>query len=269
MEWAASIPAITEDRERQADNLLNGSSIEEGAIDGKPSSESEEKGFDGKKLARDIAGEISGEYDVRRAWDGIDPSTGEKLSTWERISAGGMAVAGLTPVGKVAKIGKGVKMTAKAAEAANTTKKASKVDRSFYINSGGRNGSISVDEWFRRDAHAVKTYEEIRNSSSDVQSIVKNTGIHERHVSRAKEHVFFKKHDLGEQGYNRFDPDYPIAQGWKRLESGNFLKEDMDLLRHEIFESRFEGIFKTDYKTAHKATVRSGRPWEIPKIDKE
>ncbi|MED1092694.1 pre-toxin TG domain-containing protein [Bacillus paramycoides] len=269
MEWATSIQAITEDRKRQADNLLNGSSIEEGAIDGKPSSESEEKGFDGKKLARDIAGEISGEYDVRRAWDGIDPSTGEKLSTWERISAGGMAVAGLTPVGKVAKIGKGVKMTAKAAEAANTTKKASKVDRSFYINSGGRNGSISVDEWFRRDAHAVKTYEEIRNSSSDVQSIVKNTGIHERHVSRAKEHVFFKKHDLGEQGYNRFDPDYPIAQGWKRLESGNFLKEDMDLLRHEIFESRFEGIFKTDYKTAHNATVRSGRPWEIPKIDKE
>ncbi|MGH1323964.1 pre-toxin TG domain-containing protein [Bacillus pretiosus] len=128
MEWTASIQTIEEDRKRQADNLLNGSPIEEGAIDGRPSSESEEKGFDGKKLARDIAGEISGEYDVRRAWDGIDPSTGEKLSTWERISAGGMAVAGLTPVGKVAKIGKGVKMTAKAAEAANTVKKAEKVE---------------------------------------------------------------------------------------------------------------------------------------------
>ncbi|WP_367735779.1 hypothetical protein [Bacillus nitratireducens] len=43
----------------------------------------------------------------------------------------------------------------------------------------------------------------------------------------------------------------------------------MDLIRHEIFESRFEGIFKTDYTTAHKATVKSGRPWEIPKIDRE
>ncbi|WP_322833390.1 hypothetical protein [Bacillus cereus] len=43
----------------------------------------------------------------------------------------------------------------------------------------------------------------------------------------------------------------------------------MDLLRHEIFESRFEGIFKTDYKTAHNATVKSGRPWEIPEIDRE
>lgn len=43
----------------------------------------------------------------------------------------------------------------------------------------------------------------------------------------------------------------------------------MDLLRHEIFESRFEGIFKTDYKTAHNATVKSDRPWEIPEIDRE
>ncbi|EEM61173.1 hypothetical protein bthur0007_9120 [Bacillus thuringiensis serovar monterrey BGSC 4AJ1] len=95
--------------------------MEEGAMCGKTSSE--EKGFDGGKLARDIAGEISGEYDVRRVWDGIDPSTGEKLSGWERAGAGVMAVAGLTPFGKIAKVGKGVKMTAKATEAVNTAKK--------------------------------------------------------------------------------------------------------------------------------------------------
>ncbi|EJR66515.1 hypothetical protein IIO_01131 [Bacillus cereus VD115] len=125
MEWTTSIQAITEDRNRQAESLLNSSSIEEGAIDSRPSSESksEEKGFDGKKLARDIAGEISGEYDVRRAWDGVDPSTGEKLSTWERVFSGGMAVAGLTPVGKISKVGKGVKMTANAVEAAKKAEK--------------------------------------------------------------------------------------------------------------------------------------------------
>ena len=38
--------------------------------------------FDGEKLARDIVGEISGEYDIRRAWDGIDPSTGENYLLW-------------------------------------------------------------------------------------------------------------------------------------------------------------------------------------------
>ncbi|WP_257133257.1 pre-toxin TG domain-containing protein [Bacillus wiedmannii] len=124
MDWTTSIQAIEEDRKRQADNLLNGSPIEEGAIDGRPSSESEEKGFDGGKLARDIAGEISGEYDIKRAWDGVDPSTGEKLSGWERAGAGFMAVAGLTPFGKLAKVGKGVKMTANAVESVKTAEKA-------------------------------------------------------------------------------------------------------------------------------------------------
>ncbi|MED0961485.1 pre-toxin TG domain-containing protein [Bacillus paramycoides] len=49
--------------------------------------------------------------------------TGEKISTGERFWAGGMAVAGFTPFGKIAKVGKGVKMTAKATEAVNKAKK--------------------------------------------------------------------------------------------------------------------------------------------------
>ncbi|MGZ7151864.1 WXG100 family type VII secretion target [Bacillus sp. BC08] len=120
-----SIIQVEEDLKRIAEKFRNADdqdvTMEEGAMCGKPSSE--EKGFDGKKLARDIAGEISGEYDIKRAWDGVDPSTGEKLSTWDRIFAGGVAVAGLTPVGKIAKVGKGVKMTANAVETANTAKK--------------------------------------------------------------------------------------------------------------------------------------------------
>ncbi|PEM49097.1 WXG100 family type VII secretion target [Bacillus wiedmannii] len=121
-----SIIQVEEDLKRIAEKFRNADdqdvTMEEGAMCGKPSSE--ENGFDGKKLARDIAGEISGEYDVRRVWDGIDPSTGEKLSWWERTGAGVMAVAGLTPVGKLAKVGKGVKMTAKAVESAEAAKAA-------------------------------------------------------------------------------------------------------------------------------------------------
>ena len=45
MEWTTSIQEITEDRNRQTDNLLNSGTIEEGAIDGRFSSESEEKRF--------------------------------------------------------------------------------------------------------------------------------------------------------------------------------------------------------------------------------
>ncbi|OUB85763.1 WXG100 family type VII secretion target [Bacillus wiedmannii] len=120
-----SIIQVEEDLKRIAEKFRNADdqdvTMEEGAMCGKPSSE--EKGFDSGKLARDITGELTGEYDIRRVWDGIDPSTGEKLSGWERAGAGFMAVAGLTPFGKLAKVGKGVKMTAKATEAVNTAKK--------------------------------------------------------------------------------------------------------------------------------------------------
>ncbi|MEK4914357.1 WXG100 family type VII secretion target [Bacillus sp. FSL E2-8887] len=120
-----SLVKVEEDLKRIAEKFRNTDNqdvtMEKGAMCGPLSLEKE--GFDGKKLARDIAGEISGEYDVRRVWDGIDPSTGEKLSGWERAGAGVMAVAGLTPFGKIAKVGKGVKMTAKATEAVNKAKK--------------------------------------------------------------------------------------------------------------------------------------------------
>ncbi|WP_342720139.1 WXG100 family type VII secretion target (plasmid) [Bacillus paramycoides] len=114
-----SIIQVEEDLKRIAEKFRNADNqdvtLEEGAMCDKPSSE--EKGFDSVKLARDIAGELSGEYDIKKAWDGVDPYTGEKLSTWDRIFAGGMAVAGITPIGKLAKVGKGVKMTAEAVEA--------------------------------------------------------------------------------------------------------------------------------------------------------
>ncbi|MGQ0519508.1 pre-toxin TG domain-containing protein, partial [Bacillus sp. D-CC] len=44
-----------------------------------------------------------------RAWDGVDPSTGEKLSTWDRIFAGGMAsVVIFTPLPTLASFPTGV-----------------------------------------------------------------------------------------------------------------------------------------------------------------
>ncbi|MDA1641848.1 MULTISPECIES: WXG100 family type VII secretion target [Bacillus cereus group] len=121
-----SIIQVEEDLKRIAEKFRNADdqdvTMEEGAMCGKPSSE--EKGFDSGKLARDITGELTGEYDIRRVWDGIDPSTGEKLSGWERAGAGFMAVAGLTPFGKLAKVGKGVKMTANAVESVKSAEKA-------------------------------------------------------------------------------------------------------------------------------------------------
>jgi hypothetical protein len=44
-----------------------------------------------------------------------------------------------------------------------------------------------------------------------------------------------------------------------RLEGGNFTDKDVQLLKHELFESKFEGIFKVDYRTAHGAANRAGK----------
>ncbi|MGA4465917.1 pre-toxin TG domain-containing protein [Bacillus bombysepticus] len=114
MNWTASIQKITEEKARESDKIVYSDLNQEETINNETSLASGKKEFDGNKLARDITGEISGEYDVRRAWEGVDPSTGEKLGTFDRFIAGGMAVAGITPIGKLVKIGKGVKMSASA-----------------------------------------------------------------------------------------------------------------------------------------------------------
>ncbi|AKR38889.1 pre-toxin TG domain-containing protein [Bacillus cereus] len=114
MNWTASIQKITEEKARESDKIVYSDLNQEETINNETSLASGKKEFDGNKLARDITGEISGEYDVRRALEGVDPSTGEKLGTFDRFIAGGMAVAGITPIGKLVKIGKGVKMSASA-----------------------------------------------------------------------------------------------------------------------------------------------------------
>jgi len=103
-------------------------------------------------------------------------------------------------------------------------------------------------------------YNAIRANSSDVGKIAENTGWPESRVERIKEHIFFKEHQL-DSGTRQFDADPDMYNAWNRLEAGDFVQSDIDLLNHEIFESKFEGIFKTDYRTAHDATIRSGRTW--------
>jgi hypothetical protein len=65
-----------------------------------------------------------------------------------------------------------------------------------------------------------------------------------------------------DDGIRKFDPDPDIAIAWKRMENGSFNQNDIDLLNHELFESKFEGIYKTNYRTAHDAALESGRNWD-------
>jgi hypothetical protein len=117
-------------------------------------------------------------------------------------------------------------------------------------------GARELDYWDFDGAE--KSYDAIRAAKGDVSKISKNTGMKEFQVKRIKDHLFNKKHQL-DDGVRRFDADPQIANAWKRLEGGNFTDKDVQLLKHELFESKFEGIFKVDYRTAHSAANRAGR----------
>ncbi|ASJ57555.1 hypothetical protein BP422_15420 [Brevibacillus formosus] len=132
-----------------------------------------------------------------------------------------------------------------------------------YAESGARD--ISPEQFFKEEAIAEEMYEKFRNlGTKDVEAIAKNTGFPLSRVQRIKDHVFNNTH-IKDHGIGKFDPDYELAHAWERLMNGKYLDSDIQLLHHEIFESKFEGIFKTNYRTAHDKTIESGRTWDWEK----
>ena len=127
--------------------------------------------------------------------------------------------------------------------------------RIFSRFTGGK-----IDEYLKRwEVYAPQSYQKIRETD-DLEKIAKNTGFSQNKIAKIKEHIFFKEHQL-DDGIRLFDPDPDIADAWFRLQEGDYNNQDIRLLEHEYFEARFEGIFKTDYRTAHNATIKSGRTW--------
>jgi hypothetical protein len=105
---------------------------------------------------------------------------------------------------------------------------------------------------------AAYAYEVIRQAHDDVGAIARHTGMRTSWIARIKAHLFSRTHRL-DDGIRRFDADPLIVNAWQRLREGTHTPKDIQLLEHELFEARFEGIFRTDYRTAHEATNRSGR----------
>mgnify|MGYP006425753937 CR=1 FL=1 len=131
------------------------------------------------------------------------------------------------------------------------------------LSTGGRQIE-TVSGWTKTEKQASRYYKKIRamSSNADVASISKNTRMPEYRIQRIKEHLFFNKHKLTNGKISRFDPDIEVADAWERLKSGSFVQQDLALLQHEYFESRFEALYNTDYITAHNAAELSGRVWD-------
>ena len=121
---------------------------------------------------------------------------------------------------------------------------------------GAQTGARTLQYWDFEGAE--KAYAAIR-SADDVADIARHTGWRADRIQRVKDHLFSRSHQL-DDGLRRFDADPAIANAWRRLQGGAHTDADIQLLKHELFESRFEGIFRTNYRTAHDAANRSGRP---------
>lgn len=119
--------------------------------------------------------------------------------------------------------------------------------------------SDHIDSW------AEAQYNKIRRFKNDVEQIARNTGLSFEKLKRIKDHLFYNKHIL-KDGNRRFHADIEIAAAWDRLQKGDFIKNDLALLEHEYAESRYESIFKTDYRTAHDKIIRRWF-WDHPEFE--
>lgn len=112
-----------------------------------------------------------------------------------------------------------------------------------------------VNAWDKAEAY----YDKVRDCPGDIEAISAHTPFHRHQIETVKNHLFYNTHIL-DDGPRRFDADPLIANAWSRMQAGNHGPKDLQLVRHELFEARFEAIFHTDYRTAHQAADRSGRP---------
>jgi hypothetical protein len=125
------------------------------------------------------------------------------------------------------------------------------------ISVTGASGAIPRNDIKRMDEHAALYYEEIRNRTSDIKSIAKNTGFTTGEIETIKNHIFFNQYDLDGKRLKRFDPDYDMAVSWQRLIDGNEIKEmDIVLLKHELMEY---GLMEQgmSYNEAHRITEKT------------
>lgn len=157
------------DKFRNADQLYGGNLVENSNVNTSSSSVQNEEADMGK-LTRDLAGELTGEYDVRRVIEGVDPDTGKKLSWWERSLAGVMVVAGITPIGKGVKILKSGKKVANALDAAAQLEK-----RRETLAKNSKAGDV-----FEKEMEAIIRKEKVQSELNNQVTIMTKSGVRTR-----------------------------------------------------------------------------------------
>lgn len=111
-----------------------------------------------------------------------------------------------------------------------------------------------------RDRHAQEFYESVRNRNKqhEIVKVSNNSGLSQSDVEKNYNHIFINEYDL-EDGRKRFDPNYDMAESWRRLsEIGgkNIQPHDLVMLNHELMEHDLmaKGM---KYDEAHELTNKT------------
>lgn len=139
------------------------------------------------------------------------------------------------------------------------SKSVEKSNSSDIMKSGAKRGALTDKNdplYEKRDRHAETYYESVRNSKKApiVKVISQNSGFSEAYISKVYDHVFVNEYDLY-GGRKRFEPDYDMAESFRRLREGKDIQEhDIILLKHEHLEYGLMNKFGISYDEAHELT---------------
>lgn len=111
----------------------------------------------------------------------------------------------------------------------------------------------------KRERHAIRYYNEIksRKSSYVIKRLSKNGEISEKAAENIYEHVFEKKHLFANGVEKEFDPDYDMAESFRRILDGKDIKpHDITMLKHENLELNLMKKYNMVYEEAHALAER-------------
>jgi len=141
-------------------------------------------------------------------------------------------------------------------------------DGDVVLQTGGElrrpRGDIDFEETWAEHA-----YDTFRASDDELPGVVATAsayGFSADDITQIKNHVFRDEHLLdryGDSTVARFDANPRMAEAWQRLADGNPHPADIDLLRHEKFESDYmTSTGNPSYGRAHDATNDAGYTWD-------
>jgi uncharacterized protein YukE len=141
-------------------------------------------------------------------------------------------------------------------------------DADVVLQTGGElrrpRGDIDFEEGWAE--HAYDTFRASDDELPGVIATASEYGFTAEDIMKIKDHVFRDEHLLdlyGDSTVARFDANPRMAEAWQRLADGDPHPADIDLLRHEKYESDYmASTGDPSYGRAHTATNDAGNAWD-------